>query len=370
MRVLVFAGMDLTRASGSPGRARLLCEGLRHKNVDLALACLGAPDTFAEQGISVYRPEPDASWVSVLQKAASEFHPDWIYGITEAGADFAAQVAGETGCKLAYDIHGLGIIEILDLGTGYGSRRARLKTSLGWLKCVARANLISVANPTLVGPARFLFPRARVVPLEGMVDTQRFSPTGGRAVTGKDPHKLQVLYIGSLYKWQGVGLYLDAVQRLEAQGDQRFEFNLIGSAGSANEGDLYRRIQSFPGQLNYRETVPFDQVPDTLRGADIVVVPRPRMLSAYFAFPQKISEFMASGRCIVATDLAPHRWALQNPACGVLCPATAGGIARAIERAADPGRRAACGGAAREKALALFSNDRQAEKVIRAFGET
>ena len=95
-----------------------------------------------------------------------------------------------------------------------------------------------------------------------------------------------------------------------------------------------------------------------------MVIPRPFMLSTYFASPQKLGEFMAAGCCVVATDLPYHHWALKDPTCGILCPPNSKGIAQGILKAGDPQIRLSYSNIAHEKAVENFSHYRQSEKIL------
>ena len=288
--------------------------------------------------------------------------PDWIYGITEGVADTVLQISKEVGCKLAFDMHGIGIIEIVELGKNYGSRLSRIKNSYNWLNCMAHANVITVANPNLLPLAKRLFPKAEVYPIFGMVDIDLFTKNGEKLLVGRFPEKKQVLFIGSLYKWQGANIYLKAAQRIQSITDS-FEFTLIGSTGKENEKKLSKQIDDLSPNINYFTSVIFENVPKILRGVDIVVIPRPVMLSTYFAFPQKLGEFMASGCCVIATNLPNHHWALGNPKCGFLCAPTSRGITNAILKAANSELQSSYRHIARKVAIEKFSHLKQAEKI-------
>ncbi len=329
MKILICNYGRLDKASGSPTRARLIAEGLNHVGMRVAVVAQSVPAEFNSLGIVFYPLEQGISYLETLNHAISVFNPDWVYGITEGNADVITEAAKQAGCKLAFDMHGIGVVEIIELGKGYGPRMPRIKNSISWLKAMAKADIITVVSSTCTRVARIMYPKVKVVPLIGMADVEKFSPEGKTVFFGKDPTKIQVLYIGSLFKWQGVRLLIKAA-KLVNNISTKFEFTIVGSIGSEYEKAVFSELQATKNLINYYPFIDYQFVPCYIRAADILVIPRPFMLSTYLGIPHKLGEFMASGRFIIATDIAPHRWALKDPLCGLLCPPNARGIATAI----------------------------------------
>jgi glycosyltransferase involved in cell wall biosynthesis len=364
MRVLVFCTANLGLGSGSEVRARLIAEGLRQLGAEVCVVSAGAPPSFKSLGIEAISLQSDLPSLTVLSSAAAAFAPDVIYGITEGLADLVFKVGRARGCVVAFDMHGIGVVEILELGRGYGPRLHRTRDSLTWLRSMAKADLITVANPKLVGPARLV--SRRVHPVVGMTDVSRFTPTGPQVQLGQDPSRIQVLYAGNYFKWQGMELLFAAMRTLLAE-SPGFEITILGSVGKEHGRGIASRYAFSSDDVHFHDSVPYEQVPDYYRGADVLVIPRPFMLSTYLAFPQKLVDYMATGRAIVATDIAPHRWALESPECGILCKPNPRALARAVERAADAELRSRMGARAREKAVREFSHTTQVERIMSLF---
>jgi glycosyltransferase involved in cell wall biosynthesis len=140
---------------------------------------------------------------------------------------------------------------------------------------------------------------------------------------------------------------------------------LIGAVGRAPA--LAVRLESLrrTGMVEVEGQVEFEAIPGLMRRADVCIIPRRPLLMNHLAMPQKLVDFMAAGRCIVATDLAPHAAILGESVAGILCPPTAGGIAAGIRGAFDPGRRAELGRRARAYAERHFDHRSQALRVLR-----
>lgn len=364
MRIIVFCSGNLDVGSGSEVRARLIAKGLRRLGAEIAVVATGTPKIFTELGIMSYLLADEQPWHNILEQAVLEFKPDIIYGITEACTDLVRQVGRKHHCKIAYDLHGIGLIEILELGGGHGSRLIRSWNSLKWLAEVPKADLVTVANPTLVPIIKLL--NARAIPVIGMADTSKFSPTGPTVELGQHPHHLQVLYAGNFYKWQGIHLLVQAIP-LVLQQDPNFEFTLLGSVGK-RQALVEKWQRQLPTEsVHFQESVNFAEIANYYRGADILMIPRPFMLSTYLALPQKITEYMLSERAIVATNLAPHRWALgSDPLCGILCRPNPMAIAQGILECRDHNLRATVAKNARARALDWFDHDKQCQTIYQA----
>lgn len=365
MRVLLFTTAQLVLGSGSGIRAGLIAEGLSKHGAQVGIVSAGVPNHFVSMGIVSYLYRPELDWSDLLAEAIRDFKPNILYGITEGMADIVGCAARKNGLPFVYDLHGIGVVEILELGCGHGPYLERLRDSFRWLSWVPQANAITVANPTLVGLARRV--NRHVCPIIGMTDVEHFSPHGQVAVVEDGGARFRVLYAGNYYRWQGIDLLFATMTQLAVQ-QLPVSFTLVGSIGKS--GLIPGWQERFPKRmLTTIEHLPYEQVPAYYRAASALVIPRPFMLSTYCAFPQKLVDYMASGTVVIATDLAPHRWALQQPPAGILCPASAIGLADGIRAAMDTGRATACAKEARRRAEQLFCHLRQTARIYALFAD-
>lgn len=360
MKVLLFCSANLETGSGSAVRARLMAEGLARHGARVHVVASGIPGGFESLGIGGTVIEAGRSWAPPLAAAADAFRPDILYGITEAGADALMRTARAARRPVVYDLHGIGFIEVIELGRDHAFRLRRIGNSLKWLSRVPRADAVTVANPGLYPVLRVL--NRKTIPVIGMTDVSHFRPDGPAVRLGNDPRKIQVLFAGNFFKWQGVDMLMEAIGIL-TRDREPFEFHLLGSIGKKAGSAPFSADVRAGGPVHARESVDYGLVPDYYRGADVLVIPRPFMLSTHLAFPQKLVDYMASGRAIVATDLAPHRFALESPPAGILCRPTAQSLADGLRKAKDERFRAELAANARKKAVDRFCHERQTEKV-------
>jgi glycosyltransferase involved in cell wall biosynthesis len=342
----------------------LIVEGLRHSGDEVCVVSWGVPEDLAGTGASIHLMGKGVGAEKGITQAAKSFRPEIIYGITEAWADAVADAAQQCRIPVAFDLHGLGFVEVLELGSGYGPRYPRVKNSLRWISRIRTADAVTVANPRLLPILKWLNPRTE--PVIGMTDVGRFCPQGESVRLGSGKESIQVLYAGNYFRWQGVHLLLKAIRRVLEDGDP-FEFTLIGSVGRDPE-QLERWKSWFPAdRVHFLDSIGYARIADYYRGADVTILPRPFLLSTYLAFPQKLVDSMASGRVIVATDIAPHRWALGSPESGMLCPATVEGIAAGIRRTRDGRLRERLSGISRREAIDRYCHLKQSRRIHEIF---
>jgi len=154
-----------------------------------------------------------------------------------------------------------------------------------------------------------------------------------------------VAYAGHLYPWKGSDVLVRALASLpETRG------LIVG--GRRGDGDI-ARVQNLIHQLELDDRVtltglvPRANVPERLAGADVLVLPTLATPSARYTSPLKLFEYMASGKPIVASDLAPIREILTDGENARLVP---------------PGEPAALAAAVRE----LLADRALAERLARA----
>lgn len=116
---------------------------------------------------------------------------------------------------------------------------------------------------------------------------------GGHPVVG---------YIGTLAKWEGVELLLDAAAILQEQGRMAC-FLVVG--GGDQEATLRRRCSALKLDQNVRFTgpVPRDCIGDYYALCDVLVYPRPRNRQNELVTPLKPLEAAAVGKAVVISDV-------------------------------------------------------------------
>ncbi|HIE03718.1 MAG TPA: glycosyltransferase family 4 protein [Candidatus Latescibacteria bacterium] len=128
--------------------------------------------------------------------------------------------------------------------------------------------------------------RARVVVVPDGVDGRKFFPMDKSSCArslGLEPGRRKVLYVGSIEEGKGVGVLLEAFERLEG-----VELFLIG-----------RKVEGYPSRpgVHFVGPVPHARVPLWMGASDLVVQP-----SFSEGFGMTLVEALSCGRPVVATE--------------------------------------------------------------------
>lgn len=358
MNILIFSP-NLKASTGSPIRAVNIVKGLSKysNNFNISLASTSFEDNFTRE-YSCYDINKHGGVDNTIKVAVEEGDIDAIFCITHAFADSASKMAKRFNIPFFVDIHGIRALEIIEERRSVKSKLADMRVCIPWFVGVLRAKSVFCANPKLYSWLRFFLGR-KVVNVCGLVDVSKFE------MSNRNNKITKVLYAGNFNPYQGVDLFIDAIDALKD--DPEIEFYIVGNSSMLGE-DLKNKMLNSKEYKNVTilSSIDYKQYPRFLDGMDVFVVPRRPSITAYLAFPQKIVESMSAGRCVIATNLAPHKLALANPECGILCSPTPKSLADAIIKSKDGKLRKRLGGVARKKALANYDLSVQILKIIKA----
>ncbi|WP_041355101.1 glycosyltransferase family 4 protein [Nitrosococcus halophilus] len=137
-----------------------------------------------------------------------------------------------------------------------------------------------------------------------------------------------VMYIGSFAKYQGVNNLIEAAQRITSKFPQ-LVFFLIGITEEEQWSFRQCTRKDLSPQIRIMPRLPREEVNCLLALADVLVSPRLYGSNT----PLKIMEYMASGRPIVASDIAAHRTILDDTRAVLVDPTIEGftsGITRVL----------------------------------------
>jgi starch synthase len=225
------------------------------------------------------------------------------------------------------------------------------------------ADLIVTPTATIL-PA--WVPATRVIETEWGADTERFRPdvTPRRFDTdvgaGADAGRIVIVFVGAFRTWHGVHHLLRAMEQLRARGRHAFHAALIGDGPERPRAEAQIKAAGLEN-VTLLGSRPHDEIPGYLAAGDIGVAPfdirahAPLALTFYWS-PLKVFEYMAAGLPVVAPDIPRLRAIVRPDEDGLLYDAARpDALADALERLADPTRRAALGAAARTRVVQHFS---------------
>ncbi|OZC03414.1 glycosyltransferase family 4 protein [Rubricoccus marinus] len=186
------------------------------------------------------------------------------------------------------------------------------------------------------------------------------APMRGAKDAGEE---IEIVFVGSLYKWQHLGDMIRALAESRARGT-RVRLTVVGTGDYLESARLTAEEYGVADFVTFLGRVPHDEVREQLRAADIAVAPYPKLEHFYF-LPLKLFEYMAMALPVIASDQGQVQSVLSDGETGLLyAPGDVGALSKAIDTlAVDPDLRARLGGAARARLESRYTWRHTAEHV-------
>jgi glycosyltransferase involved in cell wall biosynthesis len=256
----------------------------------------------------------------------------------------------------------------------FGERRAgnlphRLLRLLEWAQ-FRTADLVISTNESYrqvaIGRGGVQPDRVRVV--RSGPSRERFATVQAVAPELKRGKPFLVAYLGVMAPQDGVDHLLRAAHHLHTcRGRRDIAYTLIGS------GDSFEELQALTRELELTEVVEFTgRVPDAeveriLATSDVCVCPDPMNPLNDVSTMNKVLEYMACGRPIVAYDLREHRYSAAEGALYAEPNRPEELAARIAELLDDPARRASMGTYNRKRFLERMAWEYSAGELLEAY---
>jgi mannosyltransferase len=199
------------------------------------------------------------------------------------------------------------------------------------------------------------------------IDVDLYSPPGDRRAAFAEaglPGKYGIGIFGRVRRQKGADLFVEAMRRLLPRYPE-FSAVVIGLVTVDNRPFLEGLKQEVAAagleeRIRFLGELPAEEVPLWYRRISVYV-----FASRVEGFGLTILEAMAAGDAVVATRAGAAEMVIADGEDGVLAPVgDADALASAIEPLMrDPGRIEAMGRRAREKVVAQFSRDREADEI-------
>jgi glycosyltransferase involved in cell wall biosynthesis len=252
----------------------------------------------------------------------------------------------------------------------FGGRRGFLHHSLRWLEArsYATADLVVATNESYREVA---MRRGRVAP--GRVVVVRSGPEAGRfrGAEGDARHKrgrpYLVGYIGVMAPQDGVDYLLRAARAIRDRGRDDVAYTLIGS------GDSFEDLRRLATQLGLDEAVRFtgripdEEVEEILSAADVCVGPDPKNPLNDLSTMNKIMEYMALGKPVVAFDLKETRFSAGEGALYATPNREEDLADKILELLDDPARRRDMGAYNRRRFRERLAWEFSRDELVRAY---
>jgi glycosyltransferase involved in cell wall biosynthesis len=218
------------------------------------------------------------------------------------------------------------------------------------------------AADLIVAPSLAMLPPetdpAKIVRLEWGADTVRFHPGAAGDVSFPKSEGVVAIFAGAFRSWHGAVHLARAIRERRQRGDNRTAAVFVGDGPELPA--VKAEAVGLEG-VHFTGAIDHERMPAMLAAADIGVAPfdlsaHPPLSLGFYWSPLKIFEYMASGLPVVApaVDRIPDLVAHERE--GILYdPASAGGLAAALERLSDHALRQRLSAAARERAVRDYS---------------
>ncbi len=192
----------------------------------------------------------------------------------------------------------------LEVNTPYAyQRRVYERLSYPWLAARMEARTWRRADRVLVVSTplkRYVMDAGvteeRIDVLPNGVDLELFDPRHRAAREAGEAEPVRIGFVGSLRRWHGVELLLEAVEPLAREGRARLV--VVGDGPERIALERQARDRGIAAAVEFVGDVPHDRIPATMATFDIAVSPR----SVFYQSPMKILEYMAMKCAVVAPD--------------------------------------------------------------------
>jgi len=233
----------------------------------------------------------------------------------------------------------------------------------------ASADLVIVTNESYreVAIRRGHVPPERVVVVRSAPDLRRFrSAVPDPALKRGKPYL--VAYLGVMAPQDGVDLLIEAIAYLVTVRQRNdIAFVLMGSGDSYEELRALAQSRGLEGIVTFTGRIPDDEVARTISTADVCVSPDPKNDLNDFSTMNKVLEYMALGRAVVAFDLKETRYSAGEAAVYATPNDPADFGDRILNLLADPARRAEMGRVGQERLRQRLSWTHSRAALVRSY---
>ncbi|MCG2635257.1 MAG: glycosyltransferase family 4 protein [Gammaproteobacteria bacterium] len=298
-----------------------------HRVTVLLASYANEPDACAERdGVTVrsisVRGAGAARYLAQARRLARSERPDWIGGLSDTWyAVLAAQLARRAGARLWVDAY--------DNYASYIPWAWPLHAA--WRRAAARADLLTVAGPTLLELLGHGRDPATSLVLPMAPDPPAFRPGPGvsaRQKLGLPVAVPLIFFGGGVHRSRDLETLFQAV---EIARRTRPELRLVLSGRRFSGVDI-------PSDAIWLGYLADADMPALYQAVDLVaVMNRPGAFGDY-SYPIKLYEAMACGRPVVASRTASTAWVLRDHSHRLVPPEDPQALAQAIGRFIDEGQ--------------------------------
>jgi glycosyltransferase involved in cell wall biosynthesis len=224
---------------------------------------------------------------------------------------------------------------------------------------------------------KMVAPQVPTLVIPAIIDVDRFNYSSTRAQSFRIKWGLEndpvISYTGSLQPIHGLEILLKAIDVLRRSG-QTCKLLVCGKfVYEQREQEIMKLVEEYHLQKHvvFPGFLPTDEVVAALSASDILVSPQIDHVANMAGFPQKIAEYLAMGKPVVASATGDIPLYLRDGDNALLCqPGDPESLASALQNLIEnPTLRLNLSKRARETALACFDCRMIADHIASKFGE-
>ncbi len=249
-----------------------------------------------------------------------------------------------------------------------GDLAHRALRALEWAQ-FRTADLVISTNESYrqVALGRGGMPPERVVVVRSGPSRERFATVRAVDPSLRRGRRFLVAYLGVMAPQDGVDHLLRAVRHLVDRGRRDISFTLMGAGDSFDDLRRLAGALGIEDQVHFTGRIPDAEVETVLATADVCVSPDPLNPLNDVSTMNKVLEYMACGRPIVAFDLREHRYSAGEGA-AYARPNHDDDLAERIAALLDdPDRRERMGTYNRQRFLERMAWEHNAGALVRAY---
>jgi glycosyltransferase involved in cell wall biosynthesis len=165
--------------------------------------------------------------------------------------------------------------------------------------------------------------RVNIKVIYGGADIKIFTPDSTPSTeldNIKKRKQILVGYVGNLRYYQGIDFLINVAYKLKKH---NFYFVLIGGENFEEIKRIKKRIKdkNIEEQIIILGKRKYEEIPSLLKLIDILVIPRPLLPITEYAFPSKLTEYMAMAKPVITTDIGDAKEIIKNQDNGILISA-------------------------------------------------
>jgi glycosyltransferase involved in cell wall biosynthesis len=213
--------------------------------------------------------------------------------------------------------------------------------------------------------ARIGFDRARISVVMNTPDVDYYQDcVRQNAASAPADSALNLLYIGKVDAHRGVDLLLSAMPDIGRR-HPAARMIIVGDGTQRQRLERYARELGICDKVVFAGWLPFDRVPAYVAASTLCLIPHLKSEHTETTVPNKIFDYMAFGKPVVASDCAPLARIIRETACGrVFRSGDAGDLAAQVIGLLDDPQRATLGDNGRRAVAARYHWGRDAAVLL------